>query len=47
MRVKDAIIERLQAELNKKEAEFQVLACVEKEKTQLSKLRDQIAQFFE
>jgi hypothetical protein len=27
--------------------EFQVLACVEKEKTQLSKLRDEIAQFFE
>ena len=47
MRVKDAIIERLQAELNKQEAELHVLACVEKEKTQLSKLRDEIAQFFE
>ena len=47
IRVKDAIIDRLHAELSIHKAVSLVFACVEREKEELSKLRGQIAQFFE
>lgn len=47
IRVKDAIIDRLHAELSIHKAVSLVLACVEREKEELSKLRGEIAQFFE
>jgi hypothetical protein len=47
IRVKDAIIDRLHAELSIHKAVSLVLACVEREKEELSKLRGDIAQFFE
>jgi len=47
IRVKDAIIDRLHAELSIHNAVSLVLACVEREKEELSKLRGEIAQFFE